>query len=223
MSTNEVYGDTPNHLPLIEDETRFEIAEDHSWKEYGIDETMSIDNTLHSLFGASKAAADLLVQEYGRYFDMRTCCLRGGCLTGADHAGAELHGFLAYLMRCTATGIHYRVFGHKGKQVRDYLDARDLGEAIWRAAHGPSRGEAYNMGGGRYSNCSMAEAITMCEEITGHELSHNYIEEARIGDHIWWISDIRKFSDAHNGWEPKYSVQSILESIYDVGRHNWNQ
>jgi CDP-paratose 2-epimerase len=157
-STNKVYGDTPNRLPLVEQEKRWEVEEEHPYYRHGIDETMSIDQTKHSLFGASKVAADILVQEYGRYFDIKTACFRGGCLTGPAHAGTELHGFLAYLMKCTVTGRPYRVFGYKGKQVRDNIHSHDLVEAFWQFYQAPRVAEVYNIGGSRHSNCSMLEA-----------------------------------------------------------------
>jgi CDP-paratose 2-epimerase len=165
-STNKVYGDTPNELPLVEKENRWEIKDGHVY-EPGISETMSIDQTKHSLFGASKVAADVLVQEYGRYFAMKTACFRGGCLTGPAHAGTELHGFLSYLMRCTVSGKPYRVFGYRGKQVRDNIHSHDLVEAFWQFFLNPRSGEVYNMGGSRHSNCSMLEAIELCEAISG--------------------------------------------------------
>jgi CDP-paratose 2-epimerase len=162
LSTNKVYGDTPNRLPLVEKETRWEISDDHPYKP-GIPETMSIDHTMHSLFGASKVAADVLVQEYGRYFGMKTACFRGGCLTGPNHSGTQLHGFLAYLMKCTVTGSPYTIFGYKRKQVRDNIHSNDLIRAFHAFYEKPRSGEVYNMGGGRFSNCSMIEAIDYCE------------------------------------------------------------
>jgi CDP-paratose 2-epimerase len=212
-STNKVYGDTPNRLPLVELEKRWEIASGHVF-EPGIDETMSIDQTKHSLFGASKVAADVLVQEYGRYFGMKTACFRGGCLTGPAHAGSELHGFLAYLMKCTVTGKPYRVFGYKGKQVRDNIHSHDLAEAFWQFFRAPRMGEVYNLGGSRHSNCSMLEAIDMSQEISGRELTWTYEEDNRIGDHIWWISDVRKFQAHYPGWHYRYGVREILEEIH---------
>jgi CDP-paratose 2-epimerase len=211
-STNKVYGDTPNQLPLIELETRWEIQDGHLFAP-GIDETMSIDQTKHSLFGASKVAADVLVQEYGRYFGMKTVCFRGGCLTGPSHAGAELHGFLAYLMRCAVTGRSYRVLGYKGKQVRDNIHSHDLVEAFWQFFRRPRQGEVYNLGGSRHSNCSMLEAIALCEEISGRKLDWTYVEDNRIGDHIWWISDVRKFQAHYPGWKYRYGLRDILEEI----------
>jgi CDP-paratose 2-epimerase len=175
---------------------------------------MSIDQTKHSLFGASKVAADVLVQEYGRYFGMNTVCFRGGCLTGAAHAGTELHGFLAYLMRCTATGRPYRVLGYGGKQVRDNIDSRDLVDAFWQFFRAPRVGEVYNIGGGRRVNCSMREAIALCEEISGRKLDSTYVEDNRIGDHIWWISNMEKFQRHYPGWQPKHDLRNILEEIH---------
>lgn len=212
-STNKVYGDTPNRLPLVELEKRWEIDPAHAYSP-GIDESMSIDQTKHSLFGASKVAADVLVQEYGRYFGMKTACFRGGCLTGPAHAGAELHGFLAYLMKCTATGKPYRVFGYGGKQVRDNIHSFDLVSAFWEFYNAPRSGEVYNIGGSRHSNCSMLEAISLCEEISGRKLAWQYVEDNRIGDHIWWISDVRKFQSHYPGWSYRYDLRAILEEIH---------
>jgi CDP-paratose 2-epimerase len=169
-STNKVYGDTPNRLPLVEQPTRWELLDDHPYGQYGIDETMSIDQTTHSLFGASKVAADVLVQEYGRYFGMKTACFRGGCLTGPGHSGTQLHGFLAYLVKCAATGVPYVVFGYRGKQVRDNIHSFDLVNAFWHFFEVPRAGEVYNIGGGRHCNCSMLEAIEKCQNPTGREL-----------------------------------------------------
>jgi CDP-paratose 2-epimerase len=212
-STNKVYGDTPNRLPLRELEKRWEIEPGHQY-EPGISETMSIDYTKHSLFGASKTAADILVQEYGRYFGMPTVSFRGGCLTGPAHAGTELHGFLSYLMICTVTGRPYRIFGYKGKQVRDNIHSFDLVEAFAEFIRAPRAGEVYNIGGSRHSNCSMLEAIEMCEEISGKKLSSSYEETNRIGDHIWWISDVRKFQQHYPQWKFRYGMREILEEIY---------
>jgi CDP-paratose 2-epimerase len=212
-STNKVYGDTPNRLPLRELEHRWEIDPAHPFH-IGIDESMSIDQTKHSLFGASKAAADLLVQEYGRYFGMRTMSMRGGCLTGPSHAGAELHGFLAYLMKCTVEGKPYRVFGYKGKQVRDNIHSHDLVEAFWHFFQAPRVGEVYNLGGSRHSNCSMLEAIQLCEEISGRKLDWTYVEDNRVGDHIWWISDVRRFQAHYPQWQYRYGLREILEEIH---------
>lgn len=213
-STNKVYGDTPNKLPLEEQDERYEIREDHKYYKNGIDESMSIDNSKHSLFGASKAAADILVQEYGRYFDMNTACFRGGCLTGPNHSGAQLHGFLAYLMKCAVTGDTYTVFGYKGKQVRDNIHSYDLVNMFWHFYQKPRSGEVYNAGGGRHSNCSMLEAIEACEKITGKKMIWSYSETNRIGDHIWWISDVSKFKRQYPAWDFTYTMTDILEQIY---------
>jgi CDP-paratose 2-epimerase len=213
-STNKVYGDTPNTLPLVELETRWEVDKSHPFYKNGIDESMSIDHTKHSLFGASKVAADILVQEYGRYFDMNTVCFRGGCLTGPGHSPTQLHGFLAYLMKCAIEEKHYDIFGYKGKQVRDNIHSYDLINAFWNYYKNPRPGEVYNMGGSRHSNCSMVEAIAMCEEITGKKMDVTYKDANRIGDHIWWISDVSKFKSHYPDWNYKYNVKDILLDIY---------
>jgi CDP-paratose 2-epimerase len=213
-STNKVYGDTPNYLPLVELETRWEINESHPYFTEGIDEKMSIDQTKHSLFGASKVAADVLVQEYGKYFSMKTGVFRGGCLTGPNHSGTQLHGFLSYLMKCAITGDKYTVFGYQGKQVRDNIHSWDLVNMFWHFYQDPRQGEVYNAGGGRFSNCSMAEAIALCQEITGKPMNYEYTESNRIGDHIWWISDVSKFKSHYPKWTWKYNVVDILGQIY---------
>jgi CDP-paratose 2-epimerase len=214
-STNKVYGDAPNSLPLVELESRWELEPSHRYYEHGIDELMSIDQSKHSLFGASKVAADVLVQEYGRYFNMKTACFRGGCLTGPSHSGTQLHGFLSYLMRCAITGQPYTVFGYKGKQVRDNIHSYDLVNMFWHFYQKPRSGEVYNAGGSRHSNCSMLEAIRMCEEITGKRMSWSYSETNRSGDHIWWISDVQKFQRHYAGWNFTYGIKDILVSIYE--------
>lgn len=213
-STNKVYGDTSNYLPFIELETRWEIDESHPYSTNGINESMSIDQTRHSLFGASKVASDVLVQEYGRYFGIYTACFRGGCLSGPSHSGTELHGFLAYLMKCAITGDHYTIFGYKGKQVRDTIYSYDLVNMFWHFYQKPRIAEVYNAGGGRHSNCSILEAIPLCEEITGRKVNWSYSDKNRIGDHIWWISDVRKFQKHYPQWEYQYNLQDILESIH---------
>jgi CDP-paratose 2-epimerase len=218
-STNKVYGDTPNRLPLIETPTRWEVAETHPYYEHGIDEGMSIDDCKHSLFGASKVAADIMVQEYGKYFGMKTATFRGGCLTGPGHSGAELHGFLAYLMKCAVTGKQYRIFGYKGKQVRDNIHSYDLVNAFYHFYQSPRSGEVYNMGGARHSNCSMLEAIRLCEEITGNKLNTQYVDDNRIGDHIWWISDVNKFKSHFPDWTHTRNVNDILSEIYEALQH----
>ncbi len=219
-STNKVYGDTPNFLPLIETETRLELPEDHRWFG-GIDTTMSIDRCTHSLFGVSKASADLMVQEYGRYFHMPTVCLRGGCLTGPNHAGAQLHGFLAYLMRATVSRIPYTVFGYGGKQVRDNIHAHDVVTAMAAFHAAPREAAVYNLGGGRFSNCSMLEAIDMCEQIAGRRLEYTISDVARIGDHRWWISDLDAFRRDYPDWEPAYDLAATLQEIHDRNAERW--
>jgi CDP-paratose 2-epimerase len=221
-STNKVYGDTPNRLPLIEQEYRFEIDPKHTYLN-GIREDMSIDQNLHSLFGASKVAADVLVQEYGRYFGIHTVSFRGGCLTGPRHSGTQLHGFLSYLMKCAITSASYTVFGYKGKQVRDNIHSKDLVRAFYEFFKAPRAGEVYNMGGGRCSNCSMLEAIKLSEEITGRKMNQTYSEISRMGDHIWWISDISKFRKHYPSWNPEYDVPKILREIYEFNVEQWKE
>jgi len=218
-STNKVYGDLPNILPLIEHETRWEIEKGHKYFD-GIDETMSIDQSKHSLFGASKLAADILVQEYGRYFDMKTGIYRGGCLTGPSHSGTMLHGFLSYLMKCCIAGEPYTIYGYKGKQVRDNIHSYDLVNALYHFYLDPRKGEVYNIGGGRFSNCSVLEAIRLCEEITGKKLRLAYVEENRIGDHIWYISSLEKMRSHFPDWKQKYNLEKLLEETYnsDISR-----
>lgn len=212
-STNKVYGDTPNRLPLIENETRWEIKDDHPYYS-GIDEHMSIDHTKHSLFGASKVAADVLAQEYGRYFGMKVGIFRGGCLTGPNHSGTQLHGFLSYLVKCAITGDHYTIYGYKGKQVRDNIHSWDLINMFWHFYQNPRYGEVYNAGGGRHSNCSMMEAIQYCENMTGNKMNYQYSETNRIGDHIWWISSLAKFQEHYPSWEMKYGIEDIISQIF---------
>lgn len=215
-STNKVYGDTPNYLPLVEQELRWEIAETHPYFAKGIDENMSIDNTKHSLFGASKVAADVVAQEYGKYFNMNIGIFRGGCLTGPKHSGTQLHGFLSYLMKCAITGDKYTVFGYKGKQVRDNIHSWDLVNMFWHFHQAPKQGEVYNAGGGRFSNCSMAEAIQLCERITGKPMNYQYSETNRVGDHIWWISDTSKFEAHYPAWRLNYNIEDILTQIHQA-------
>jgi CDP-paratose 2-epimerase len=222
-STNKVYGDTPNRLPLVEQETRWEIEAAHPYAA-GIDEQMSIDHSLHSLFGASKVAADVLVQEFGRYFNMKTAVFRCGCLTGPRHSGAELHGFLAYLMKCVAVGRTYSVFGYKGKQVRDNIHSADVVSAFLAFWETPRPGgEVYNLGGGRFSNCSMLEAIDKCEAIAGRKLAWTYQGTNRIGDHIWYISDLRRFHGHYPGWRQQYDLDALLRDIYDHNVERWER
>jgi CDP-paratose 2-epimerase len=215
VSTNKVYGDRPNGLPLIETTTRYELSPEHIWAARGIPEEMVVDNCLHSLFGASKLAADVLVQEYGRYFGMKTACFRGGCLTGPGHSGAQLHGFLAYLMRCAVTGQPYTIFGYKGKQVRDNIHASDLVEAFWAFFQQPGSGEIFNIGGGRHANCSMLEAIAMAEHLTGRPMQTSYSDEARVGDHIWWVSDVSKFQTQYPEWQYRFDMRALMADIYE--------
>jgi CDP-paratose 2-epimerase len=212
-STNKVYGDTPNRLPLVELETRWAVDPAHQFSRHGIDETMSIDASMHSLFGASKVAADVLVQEYGRYFGMRTACFRGGCLTGPGHSGAQLHGFLSYLVKCALSGRPYTIFGYKAKQVRDNIHSHDLVSAFWHFFQAPRSGEVYNIGGGPTSNCSMLEAIAMVERLIGRPMSWSYNETNRAGDHIWYVSDIRKFRNHYPEWDLTYTLERTVEEI----------
>lgn len=214
-STNKVYGDTPNALPLVELEHRWEIDKSHPYYKNGIDEGMSIDQTKHSLFGTSKVAADVLTQEYGRYFGMKTGVFRGGCLTGPNHSGAQLHGFLAYLMKCAISKDHYTIFGYKGKQVRDNIHSHDLVQMFWNFYKNPRPGEVYNAGGGRFANCSMLEAIDLCEQISGNKMNYSYKDTNRIGDHIWWISDVSKFKNHYPAWNWKYDLKSTLTEMYE--------
>src|SRR3984893_7532931 len=221
-STNKVYGDRPNFLPLVELDTRWEIDPTHEYAANGIPESMSIDRTMHSLFGVSKVAADVLVQEYGRYFGMKTACFRGGCLTGPNHSGTQLHGFLAYLMKCAVTQTRYTIFGYKKKQVRDNIHSADLIRAFHEFYKQPRSGQVYNMGGGRYSNCSMLEAIAICEQITGKLLQSTYIEQNRRGDHIWWVSDISRFQQHYPQWKLQYEVPQILQEIFEFNHQRWS-
>lgn len=217
-STNKVYGDTPNNLPLVEHETRWELDPSHCWQDYGIDESMSIDRSKHSIFGASKVAADVMVQEYGRYFDMNTVVFRGGCLTGPAHSGAELHGFLAYLVQCAVSGRPYTIFGYKGKQVRDNIHSFDLVNAFWHYVEKPRPAAVYNMGGSRHSNCSVLEAILLIEQLSGRSMQFSVSDESRSGDHIWWISDVRRFQQDYPGWGYRYGLRDIVEEIVSAAQ-----
>ncbi len=219
-STNKVYGDGPNKLPLIEKASRWEIEDGHLYQS-GISEGMSIDQTLHSLFGASKVAADVLVQEYGQYFGMPTVSFRCGCLTGPSHSGTELHGFLAYLMQCVQTDRAYTVYGYKGKQVRDNIHSADLISAFYEFYKSPRSAEVYNIGGGRNSNCSVIEAVEYCEQIAGKKLTWHYSDKNRVGDHIWWISDNSKFQQHYPDWQQVYGVPQILEDIHAENHSRW--
>ncbi|WP_027186531.1 NAD-dependent epimerase/dehydratase family protein [Desulfovibrio inopinatus] len=215
-STNKVYGDTPNSLPLRETDTRFTVEPSHPYSQHGIDESMSIDVSTHSVFGASKVAADVMVQEYGRYFDMNTVCFRGGCLTGADHSGAQLHGFLSYLIKCGVNRTPYTVFGYKGKQVRDNIHAQDLITMFWEYIQNPRPGEVYNAGGGVHSNCSVLEAITLFEEVMGIPFNFSYQDQNRVGDHLWWISDVRKFRQHYPNWSYTYDLRAIFTEMATI-------
>ena len=219
-STNKVYGDAPNQLPLLELGTRLDLPAGHLYYQ-GIDTSMSIDASMHSLFGVSKTAADLMVQEYGRYFGLPTVSFRCGCITGPNHAGAMLHGFLSYLMRCAVTGRKYTVFGYGGKQVRDNIHSSDLARAFLAFHHAPLPGAVYNIGGGRPSSCSLLEAIELCERIAGRELDWTLDEQARAGDHRWWISDLRPFRADYPEWEPVYDVETILREIHHANAEQW--
>jgi CDP-paratose 2-epimerase len=220
-STNKVYGDLPNSLPFSELETRWEIDPEHTYAN-GIREDMSIDRSLHSLFGASKASADILVQEYGRYFGIRTACFRAGTLTGPQHAATELHGFLAYVMRCAITGTAYTVFGYKGKQVRDAIHSLDLIRAFHEFFREPRVAEVYNIGGGRFSNASVLEAIRLSEEIAGEKIESTYREQSRVGDHVWWIGDNGRFQSHYPEWTLEYDVRRILEEIHELNAERWS-
>ncbi|MFZ5845438.1 MAG: NAD-dependent epimerase/dehydratase family protein [Patescibacteria group bacterium] len=215
-STNKVYGDTPNQLPLIEKKTRYELPRDHQYYR-GIDETMSIDQSTHSIFGVSKTAADLMVQEYGKYFNLATATFRGGCLTGPAHSAAQLHGFLAFLVKCIKEGRTYTIIGYKGKQVRDNIHSQDLIAAFWEFYKKPRIGEVYNIGGSRFSNTSILEAIEKIEQILGKKAKITYIDKPRIGDHIWYISDVSKFQKHYPAWRYTYDGDRIL---YDLCRAN---
>ena len=212
-STNKVYGDRPNQLPLVESVNRWAIDFAHEYAD-GITETMPIDACTHSIMGASKVAADIMVQEYGRYFGMKTVCFRGGCLTGPGHSGAALHGFLAYLMKCCVIGREYQVLGYKGKQVRDNIHSRDLIEAFWQFYRAPRVGEVYNIGGGVYSNVSIIEAIALAEEIAGKKMITTYREQPRVGDHVWWVSGMTKFQSQYPDWRVTRDIRTTLEEIY---------
>jgi CDP-paratose 2-epimerase len=217
-STNKVYGDRPNGLSLTELETRYDhvFGQDGGrsrWESRGVDESMSIDNSTHSLFGVSKCAADLLAQEYGKYFGLNTGIFRGGCLTGPNHSGAQLHGFLSYLVKCAVKGDKYTIYGYKGKQVRDNIHSYDLITAFDEYYKNPRKGEVYNIGGGRHSNCSVLEAIDLIQEVTGKELDYTISEEARIGDHKWYISDVSKFKSHYPNWGYKYDLKGIINEM----------
>jgi CDP-paratose 2-epimerase len=219
-STNKVYGDRPNSLPFTEHETRWELDPTHPYAA-GIDETMSIDTCLHSLFGASKTAADLLVQEYGRYFGLRTACFRGGTLTGPGHSATELHGFLAYVMRCAMERRTYKLIGYKGKQVRDAIHSHDVIAAFEAFFRAPRSGEVYNLGGGRHSNASNLEAIALAEKISGNEMVVEHVDTPRTGDHIWWISSNARFEQHYPDWQLTHDVPMIMQEIHEANADRW--
>lgn len=214
-STNKVYGDTPNRLPLVELASRWEIDPSHPFYENGIDESMSIDQSKHSLFGASKLAADVLAQEYGRYFNMKVGVFRGGCLTGPGHSGAMMHGFLSYLMKCAVSGDPYTIHGYQGKQVRDHIHSADLVQMFYHFYKAPGKAGVYNVGGGRQSNCSVIEAIVKCEALTGKKMKVSYSPINRVGDHIWYISDVSRFKKQYPEWDYQYSLDDIMEQMME--------
>lgn len=221
MSTNKVYGDSVNRLPFEELETRWELSPSHPYHANGVDESMSLDQCMHSLFGASKLSADILTQEYGRYFGMKTAVFRGGCLTGSRHSGVEQHGYLAYLMKCAVIGREYRIFGYKGKQVRDNIHSFDLANALYHFYQNPRCGEVYNIGGGRFSNLSILESIRICEKISGNRIKTSYVDTNRKGDHVWWVSDVSKFSNHYPGWRLTRNTEDILKEIYEHNKSRW--
>ena len=214
LSTNKVYGDAPNEIPMDELETRYDYSEKKDFN--GVSESMRIDRCKHSIFGASKVAADVMVQEYGRYFDMKTVCFRGGCLTGPSHSAAELHGFLAYLIKCAMTGRHYRIFGYKGKQVRDNIHSHDVCRAIETFYRNPRSGAVYNLGGGRGNSVSMLEAIARAEDLAGKKMDTEYVDDNRIGDHICYISDLSAFKADYPDWDITRSLDDIFNEIADA-------
>ena len=221
LSTNKVYGDAPNEIPLKELETRFEYA-DEKFKN-GIPENFRIDQSKHSIFGASKVAGDVMVQEYGRYFGIKTCCLRGGCLTGPNHSGVELHGFLSYLVKCNLDGTLYKIYGYKGKQVRDNIHAMDVASFIECFINRPRPGEVYNLGGGRENSCSILEAFKRVSTFTGKSVNYEYIEKNREGDHICYISDLRKMKEHYPGWRIHKSLKNIFGELVDAWERRLHQ
>ena len=215
MSTNKVYGDNPNKLPLVEMKTRWEIKKSHKFFD-GIDETMSVDNCTHSFFGASKAYADLIVQEYGKNVGLKTACFRAGCITGPNHSGAKLHGFLSYLVKASLKSKQYTLIGYKGKQVRDNIHSFDLVNCFWEFYKKPTYGEIYNTGGGRFSNCSILEAIKLIEDYAKVKVKRKIIKTNRVGDHIWYVSNMKKFKKDYPRWKQKYSTKKILTELVDL-------
>lgn len=220
MSTNKVYGDLPNTIPLTELETRWDYA-DPAYAD-GIPETFSIDQSKHSLFGASKVAGDVMVQEYGRYFGMPTCCLRGGCLTGPNHSGVELHGFLSYLVKCNLEGREYKIFGYKGKQVRDNIHSEDVARFIHAFYQAPRCGEVYNLGGGKDNSCSILEAFQLVENFSGKKQVYAYMDENRIGDHICYYSDLRKMKEQYPDWDITKSLPTTIQEIVSSWQERLN-
>jgi CDP-paratose 2-epimerase len=216
LSTNKVYGDAPNELPLVERETRWDFQEPA--QRAGIDETLRIDQSKHSLFGASKLAADIMVQEYGRYFGMPTCCLRGGCLTGPAHSGVELHGFLSYLVKCNLETREYTVFGYKGKQVRDNLHSEDVANFIECFVMNPKSAAVYNIGGGPQNSCSVLEAFSLVAEVTGHPMRWKYDDTPRVGDHICYYSNLGRIQTDYPDWRPRHSLEDTVEQIVTAWR-----
>ncbi len=214
VSTNKVYGDRPNHLPLVELPMRYELPAEHPWSAAGIPESMPIDACLHSPFGASKLAADVMVQEYGRYFGLKTGCFRGGCLTGPGHSGAQLHGFLAYLVRCAVERRVYTVFGYGGRQVRDNIHAADLARAFWHFIADPDPGAVYNIGGGRHANCSVLEAIAIVDRLEDRQMEWTLSRDVRVGDHQWWISDVSGFRRRYPDWQYEYDIAATIRDIH---------
>jgi CDP-paratose 2-epimerase len=218
-SPNKVYGDRPNRLPLRELATRWELEPENPFASEGIDETMGIDLSLHSIFGASKVAADILVQEYGRYFGLKTACFRAECVTGPGHSGTRLHGFLSHLVHCAVTHAPYTVLGYKGKQVRDNIHSYDLVNAFWHFVTNPRSGEVYNIGGGRHANCSVLEAIDLSNRRTADPLNWTYKAENRIGDHLWWVSDVRRFRSHYPEWTYRYDLELLIDEIIEGIKH----
>ena len=214
MSTNKVYGDNPNFLPLVEKKTRWEILGSHKFKS-GIDESMSIDNCTHSFFGASKSYADLIVQEYGKNIGLRTACFRAGCITGPNHSGAKLHGFLSYLVKTSILKKKYFLIGYKGKQVRDNIHSEDLVSCFWEFYKKPGCGEVYNTGGGRFSNCSVIEALDVVEQLTNIKIKRKILRQNRVGDHIWYISNMKKFKKKYPNWKQKFSTKKIIAELVE--------
>ena len=212
MSTNKVYGDNPNYLPLVEKKTRWEIKNNHRFTK-GIDETMSIDNCTHSFFGASKSYADLIVQEYGKNIGLKTACFRAGCITGPNHSGAKLHGFLSYLVKSLLKKKKYTLIGYKGKQVRDNIHSHDLVSCFWEFYKKPRKGQVYNIGGCRFSNCSIIEAINYIEKKTNIKIKKLYKKENRVGDHIWYVTDMKKFKKHFPQWKQKYNTKKIIDEL----------